>query len=124
MGKFVSVSGSLICNDNQFDLIKKIISSYDNSRLTLSKEEINLYNSGWLFNHNEFNWSRYIFYGGDIKESGVDYIKSQVNEIITKLKLLDSEEDREIEGIFYFNPEDNDKYLIWKLGSSIQEFII
>jgi hypothetical protein len=42
-----------------------------------------LYSGGWTFPAAPFNWTLYLFYGGDIREGALDWLRVQVAELAT-----------------------------------------
>ena len=40
-----------------------------------------LYSGGWAFPERPFNWALYVFYGGDIREAELPWLREQVESI-------------------------------------------
>src|ERR1700712_3647928 len=103
MAKYISITGSLICSEAHIKIIKEVINSYENrnDEFALTKEEMNLYQSCWNFQNQAVNWSRYVFYGADIKSYALSLIKSQIETIFLSLEanITDFYENK-IDGIF------------------------
>ena len=71
MGMFVSVRGWLQVDHKQREAVESIIATAHQD----------LYSGGWGFPVRPFNWSLYVFYGGDIKEAELPWLRSQVSQI-------------------------------------------
>jgi hypothetical protein len=69
MGMFVSVRGWLQVDHQQREAAESIIAAAHQD----------LYSGGWGFPVRPFNWSLYVFYGGDIKEAELPWLRSQVS---------------------------------------------
>ncbi|MBB4795980.1 hypothetical protein [Streptomyces nodosus] len=62
MGVYVSVRGWLECDETQLAAAQEIISSHTDEH----------YSSGWTTPRQRVNWTSYLFYGADIRESALD----------------------------------------------------
>jgi hypothetical protein len=62
-----------------------------------------LYSGGWAFPAKPFNWSLYVFYGGDIRESAVEWFRAQVDQLAA-LEPVDDDGDRP-RGLFLLTDE-------------------
>ncbi|MFJ3205936.1 hypothetical protein [Streptomyces sp. NPDC086989] len=71
MGVYVSVRGWLECDGTQLATIQKIISAHAD----------NHYSNGWSTPRQQVNWTHYLFYGADIRESALDWFMNQLQEI-------------------------------------------
>ncbi|MFE2492433.1 hypothetical protein ACFXGR_56805 [Streptomyces mirabilis] len=71
MGVYVSIRGWLECDKTQLAAIQEIISSHED----------NHYTNGWGSPRKHVNWTHYIFYGADIRESALDWFTDQIREI-------------------------------------------
>jgi hypothetical protein len=92
MGVYVSVRGWLECDREQLAFVKDIISAHDDGH----------YIGGWSFPTKPFRWTYYVFYGGDIRESEVDWLLDQLREI-ARIPASDEDED-EVRGLFVAKP--------------------
>lgn len=61
------------------------------------------YIGGWGFPTKPFSWTYYVFYGGDIRESEVDWLLDQLREI-ARVPASDEDED-EVRGFFVASHE-------------------
>ncbi|OWR31284.1 hypothetical protein CDO73_07740 [Saccharibacillus sp. O23] len=108
MGKYVSIRGWLECEEHDIEKIKDINRKFVQREFTtkLDHEKRELYQKGWVFPENQVNWTSYIFYGADLREYDLDFIKDQIREIA------------EIEGItghFLIDDHDSEKRLCWQV---------
>ncbi|MCI9079895.1 MAG: hypothetical protein HFH68_13430 [Lachnospiraceae bacterium] len=112
MAKYVSVKGWLECEYSQIKEIKKIIDNYKtrtNMGSIFSSENMEFYNKGWRYPEEIINWTAYVFYGADIKESYLEFIQDEIKEILKKITYID--------GMFFFYYEEGEiKY--WKIIDS------
>jgi len=93
MGTYVSVRGWLECDDEQRVSIQSIIESHEGGH----------YSHGWGGPRRHFNWTSYVFYGGDIRESGVPSLLGQLEEIAA---IPASDEDGDfVRGLFLASHE-------------------
>ena len=121
MGRYVSFSGSLMCSASQIPIIKKAIDAFPELKNNglLTKEQIQLYVQGWVFPESKINWMNYVFYGADINEIAIDFMKGQIQLIIDTLKKDGGEDEADIEGLFYLRPEDDDLFKVWVIQNGI-----
>jgi hypothetical protein len=88
MGIYVSVRGWLECDKQQLAHVKEIISMHDDA----------FYSGGWGFPTRPFNWTSFVFYGGEIRDSEVDWLLDQLREI-ARIPASDEDHD-EVRGFF------------------------
>lgn len=93
MGIYVSVRGWLECDHEQLTAIQAIISSRDD----------NHYTGGWGLPRQQFNWTCYVFYGGDLREQAVDWLLDQLRDI-AQIPATDEDGDR-VQGLFLASHE-------------------
>lgn len=109
MANYVSVKGWLECEEDDVKLIKDLIKEYElstNYDIIMDSDIRKLYNRGWHFQEEAINWTSYVFYGADIKNYCLNFIKDELVDII---KI-----NNEMEGVFFIDAEDGDK-IIWKI---------
>jgi hypothetical protein len=88
MGVYVSVRGWLECDGKQLTAVQEIISSHADDH----------YSGGWSTPRRQVNWTNYVFYGADIRESALDWFTNQITEI-ARIPASDDDGDR-IQGLF------------------------
>lgn len=93
MGIYVSVRGWLECDQKQLDAIQAVIASRDD----------NHYTGGWGLPRQPFNWTYYVFYGGDIRQHAVDWLLDQLSDI-ARIPASDEDGDR-VRGLFLASHE-------------------
>jgi hypothetical protein len=83
MGMYVSVRGWLEAGRRQRDAVEAVIAA--------ARRE--LYSGGrWAFPERPFNWTLYVFYGGDIREAELPWLRGQV-ESMAALPPVDDDGD-------------------------------
>jgi hypothetical protein len=82
VGVYVSVRGWLECDEKQLEAIQSIIDSHDDDR----------YTGGWGLPRRPFNWTSYVFYGGDIREQALDWLLDQLRDI-ARIPASDADDD-------------------------------
>ncbi|MEW2566655.1 hypothetical protein [Streptomyces sp. NPDC047070] len=93
MAVYVSIRGWVECDSDQLEALKGII--FRNSD--------NAYSGGWGFPAKPFNWTSYVFYGGDLQEVDVSWLRDLLSEIAA-LPPRDEEESRVL-GLFLVTHE-------------------
>ncbi|SCF95470.1 MULTISPECIES: hypothetical protein [unclassified Streptomyces] len=83
MGVYVSVRGWLECDKTQLAVLQEIISSHADDH----------YSNGWSTPRQHVNWTHYLFYGADIRESALDWLQNQIREI-ARIPASDEDGDR------------------------------
>lgn len=112
MAKYVSVKGWLECEHSQIEEIHKVILNYGSKmgfETSIGHESVELYNKGWCNQKEIVNWTSYIFYGADVKDYCLDFIKGEIKEILSKCV--------EIDGMFFFQHEEGEMRC-WKITNS------
>lgn len=93
MGVYVAVRGWLECDETQLATVQAIISSHTDDH----------YSAAWSTPRQQVNWTRYIFYGADIRESALDWFMNQLREI-ARIPASDDDGDL-IRGLFLASHE-------------------
>jgi hypothetical protein len=83
MGTYVSVRGWIELDYSQRPAAEEII----------EQARDNHYSGGWSFPAKPFNWTLYLFYGGDIRENALPWIHDQIIQLAA-LPLVDDDGDR------------------------------
>lgn len=71
MGMFASVRGWVELMHDQRAAAEHVI----------QRNRHDLYSGGWAFPAEPFNWSLYVFYGGDVRGHEVPWLRSQVEQL-------------------------------------------
>ncbi|MFI1797448.1 hypothetical protein ACH427_08845 [Streptomyces sp. NPDC020379] len=103
MGIYVSVRGWLECDEKQLVAAQEIISAHEDGH----------YSHGWGAPRRHINWTHYLFYGADIRDSALDWILGQLGES-AGLPAFDDDGDR-VKGLFLARHE-VDGTAEWRIG--------
>ena len=103
MAYFYSLRGWLEVEPDHFPQVidavrKQQAGSSGNSKL-------GLYAQGWCWNENPINWTRYLFYGADVTEEGLEYFRDLL-EMITNMGL-------NLSGYFHAQGEDGEENIVY-----------
>jgi hypothetical protein len=93
MGMYVSVRGWLEADRQQREAVEAVIAA----------ARRDLYSGGWAFPERPFNWSLYVFYGGDIRETELPWLRGQVDSLAA-LPPVDDDGDMPV-GLFTLSDE-------------------
>lgn len=77
------------------------------------------YSGGWAFPVAPFNWTLYLFYGGDIREAKLPWLREQVTELAA-MRPVDDDGDRPA-GLFLITDERGGAFLWRVCGGSVHE---
>ena len=80
---YASARGWLELDDQQRVPAEEIIRRHDDG----------FYSGGWTFPARPFNWTLYLFYGGDLRDGEVPWLRAQVAELAA-LPPVDEDNDR------------------------------
>jgi len=118
MSKYISVSGSLICTDEQIQLIREILPQtvHRASTYFLTQEQASFYMRCWSFPERAVNWLSYAFFGGSIQSSAIDYLQYQIVFCSKELQISTLEE-KELDGWFYLMDEEGDRFM-WEVSKN------
>lgn len=118
MSKYISVSGSLVCTPEQALLIKEVLPLTINEASTyyLAREKANLYMRCWSFPEKTVNWLSYVFFGGSIQSTAIDYLQYQIISCSKEL-MVSQLEEKELDGCFYLIDEEDDRFM-WEINKS------
>lgn len=93
MGMYASVRGWLEADRRQREAVEAVIDA----------ARTDLYSGGWAFPEQPFNWALYVFYGGDIREAELPWLREQV-ERMAILSPTDEDGDLPV-GMFVISDE-------------------
>ncbi|MFJ8961119.1 hypothetical protein ACIRG5_17185 [Lentzea sp. NPDC102401] len=91
MGMYVGVRGWVEFTHGQREVVEQVLATHHHD----------LYSAGWAIPSRPFNSTLYVFYGGDIREQSVDWLRAQVAELA---RLVDADGDRPV-GFFLLTDE-------------------
>lgn len=108
MGKYISIRGWFECEEHDVSKVKEInmkfTENYSDTELNYNTRK--LYQLGWVYPENQVNWTTYIFYGADIREYHLGFIKEQISEIAVI---------PEITGYFLIDDHEGEQKLCWQV---------
>ncbi|MFF9039021.1 hypothetical protein ACF090_26545 [Streptomyces sp. NPDC014892] len=93
MGTYVSVRGWLECDETQLAAAQEIIAAHDDDH----------YTHGWGAPRRHVNWTHYLFYGADIRDSALDWFTDQIRAI-ARIPASDADGDL-VRGLFLVGHE-------------------
>ncbi|MCI0687955.1 MAG: hypothetical protein L0Y54_12055 [Sporichthyaceae bacterium] len=96
MSRYVQVRGWIEVDHRQRGVVEEIIADARHG----------LYSGGWGFPTLPFNWTLYVFFGGDLRESYLVWLRDQVGRI-AGLPPVDDDNDRPI-GLFVLTNEERE----------------
>jgi hypothetical protein len=102
MGAYVAVRGWIELDQERRADIERVI----------ERHQYDHYSGGWAMPAKPFNWTLYVFYGGDIREGALPWLRTQLTEIAA-IEPIGSEADRPI-GLFALTDEEGLTYL-WEI---------
>lgn len=122
MGKYVTITGSLICSEKQVEIAESYISSLNAKDLGIEIDEarFDLYMKGWVFPRIRMNWASYIFYGGCVREQYAEMIKKILNGLIAEFHERLSLEESDVDGYFWLDFEEGNT-VFWKINTEVIE---
>jgi hypothetical protein len=104
MGMYVGVRGWLEFVPEQREAVEKVLAAHRHDP----------YSGGWALPDRPFNWTLYVSYGGDIRESFVDWLREQVTELA---RLVDSDGDRPVG--FFLLTDERQRAVAWTVRDGV-----
>lgn len=121
MGTYAQVHGWFEVSDELVPLIKDVIEEIPSlaAKAKTNAGSIELYQHGWHIGE-VINWTRYIFFGADIRSYYIDFYK----EIFSRIALLQVRDEDNLlipEGLFYIDSEDsaNERSFVWVIKNGV-----
>jgi hypothetical protein len=96
MAYFYALRGWVELDREGFEQAVSILTQW--SQQEMSEKNL-LYLQGWCWNHTPINWQRYLFYGADVTEEGIELLK----QVLTAFQT----ENIELSGYFQVTGEDS-----------------
>ena len=107
VGMYASIRGWLEIDFKQRAAAEQIIEQ--------SRHE--LYSGGWAFPSAPFNWSLYLFYGGDIRQGEISWLRDQIEQL-AKMPPVDEDNDRP-RGLFVVTLEGREEAQMWQVRAAV-----
>jgi hypothetical protein len=112
MSRYASIRGWLEWYEDDLSDLKFFLENYNAEKEhNLNDYEIQLYKKGWNFPQSTFNWTSYVFYGGDIRIYGVSYFHELFSRIAAKFDDYD--------GYIQVNLEEETYELKWHIKAGV-----
>lgn len=108
MGMYASVRGWVEIDHKQRGAAEEIIQRHQEGH----------YSGGWAFPAKPFNWTLYLFYGGDIREGELPWLHAQATELAA-LPPVDEDGDR-ARGFFLVTDERGNA-VMWQIRDGAVE---
>ena len=102
MGMYVAVRGWLEVDHKQRGHVEQVVARYGQDA----------YPGGWAFPVKAFNWTLYVFYGGDIRESAVASFRDLVAELA---RLAPVDEDLDMPAGFFLLSDERQQSTSWTI---------
>ncbi len=117
MGYFYSVRGWLEINEEMELPLRQLIdlARDKNYGIEIALDKVEFYLKGWVIPQSYINWTKYVFYGADVRFEGVKFLKEHLQEIAKNVCSIDGEYTDYITGFFAIDDEDGQISLFWKL---------
>ena len=103
MGMYTSIRGWIEIDFKQREAAEAIIQRHRHE----------LYSGGWAFPPAPFNWTLYLFYGGDIRRGEVPWLREQIQQLAT-LSPIDDDNDMP-RGLFVLTADEQDEAEKWQI---------
>src|SRR5712691_5684938 len=87
MGHYVSVRGWIEVEPEKLPRVKHLLQEFPNSpgEGILTPEQVRLYAQGWALAEDSPNWTKYCFYGADIRREALGWLLAQVRVLAQTL---------------------------------------
>lgn len=118
MGHYVSVRGWIEVGADILPRIKQLVQEFPHTSGdgVLTPEQVRLYAQGWVVAEDGPNWTRYCFYGADIRREGLACLHTQIR-VIAKMLMEDEERQGDVasryDGVFFVDDDEGETSLIW-----------
>ena len=107
MGMYAYVRGWLEIDFEQRVIAERII----------EQNHHELYSGGWAFPSRPFNWSLYLFYGGDIRQHEVPWLRGQVEQL-ARMSPVDEDNDWP-RGLFVVTTDEHEGAQTWQIRDAV-----
>jgi len=118
MGHYISVRGWLEVDADALPRVKQLIKEFPqiSGDAILTPEQVKLYAQGWVVPAEGPNWTRYCFYGADLRREGLACLLAQIRRIGQAL-IEQEEQPGEVasryNGVFFVDDDEGDMSLVW-----------
>ena len=109
MAYFYSMRGWFEVEPDNFSKIIEVVHSLQSSYPKDTKQW--LYLQGWCWRETAINWTRYLFYGADVTDEGLDLFENTLNKLAGM--------SLNLSGYFHAQGEDGERNLIYQVTDDI-----
>lgn len=118
MGHYVAVRGWIEVDVERLPRIKQLVQEFPKAsgEGVLTPEQVRLYAQGWVLAEDGPNWTKYCFYGADIRREGLAWLLTQVRVIAQALHDEEEQPDevvRRYDGVFFIDDDEGEMSLAW-----------
>ncbi|MFI7547861.1 hypothetical protein [Actinoplanes sp. NPDC049599] len=103
MGMYTSVRGWMEINFQQREAAEEIVERHRHE----------LYSGGWAFPSAPFNWTLYLFYGGDIRQGEVPWLREQIEQLAAMPPV--NEDNDMPTGFFLLTADEREEADAWQI---------
>ncbi len=82
MAYYYTVRGWIEADAESYLSLKKSLQKKE--QLHPNDDVYQLYMKGWVLNEHEINWTRFMFYGADVTQKGIDLLYDIINDFINQ----------------------------------------
>ena len=120
MGHYVSVRGWIEVDPEKLPRVKYLLQEFPNTsgEGVLTPEQVRLYAQGWVLTEDSPNWTKYCFYGADIRREALSWLLEQVRVLAQALHDGDEpcgEAVQRCDGMLCIDDDEGDLSLVWYL---------
>ena len=124
MGHYVSVRGWIEVDPEKLARVKHLLQEFPNTsgEGVLTPEQVRLYAQGWVLAEDSPNWTKYCFYGADIRREALAWLLAQVRVLAQTLHDGDepcSEAAQRCDGMLCVDDDEGDLSLVWYLKEGV-----
>ena len=111
MAYFYSIRGWLEVEPEKFEGANACLKHLQKTQFPETKAA--LYLKGWCWQQHPINWTRYLFYGADVTQEGLELFKKTLGELLD-LKL-------NLSGYFHAQGEDGENNFVYQITDDCLE---
>jgi hypothetical protein len=109
MGQFTQIRGWIEVSDDMIPAVEDVIANVPRIASSRDSKAIALYQAGWHIGP-VINWTRYVFFGADVKSEYVDVYKEAISALAS---LRDADSEHPV-GLFFVDVQDGSP-LSWRV---------
>lgn len=111
MGHYVSVRGWIEVDPERLPRVRHLLQEFSNTsgENVLTPEQVRLYTQGWVLAEDSPNWTKYCFYGADIRWEALGWLLAQVRVLAQTLHdgdEMDGDTAQRYDGMFCVDDEE------------------